>query len=198
MVSSVLGRALLSPCQYLHTHDDGECWVWPRSCTMSTLPLQHPPLPQPCMSTRQSTWWVRRHLYGLPAPPASAAPQPCWEPSPEHIRDGAALREAVGGGRKGKAQGWLIQLRSYRAMGYRQSQKHPSDFGAEGLWHPNPFGAPPNTLKEPKLQALPQQTRACPLHTQQPVPHLKHTDRLGYTELLGAESTWDFSPTKPR
>lgn len=99
---------------------------------------------------------------GLPSPPASAAPQPRWEPSPEPIGDGAALGGAAGAGRKEKAQGWLIQLGSYRAMGHRQFQKHPSDFGAEGLWHPNPFGAPPNALKEPKLQALPQETRVCP------------------------------------
>lgn len=27
-------------------------------------------------------------------------------------------------------------------MNYRQFQKYPSDLGACGLWHPNPFGAP--------------------------------------------------------
>lgn len=117
--------------------------------------------PQPC-GARGKVPGVRKHLYGLPSPPASAAPQPRWEPSPEPIGDGAALGGAAGAGRKEKAQGWLIQLGSYRAMGHRQFQKHPSDFGAEGLWHPNPFGAPPNALKEPKLQALPQETRVCP------------------------------------
>lgn len=30
-------------------------------------------------------------------------------------------------------------------MNYRQFQKYPSDLGARGLWHPNPFGAPKNT-----------------------------------------------------
>lgn len=30
-------------------------------------------------------------------------------------------------------------------MDYRQFQKYPSDLGARGLWHSNPFGAPKNS-----------------------------------------------------
>lgn len=57
-----------------------------------------------------------KHLGGQKASlwAAFSASQPCWEPSPKLIRDGVALREAVEGGRKEKAQGWLIQLGSYR------------------------------------------------------------------------------------
>lgn len=128
----------------------------------STLPLQHPPLPQPCLITRQSTWGVRRHLYGLP----SLLPSPAGNHHQNSSGMGWLSEKLWGEEGKRRPRAGLSSWDPTETF-----QKHPSDFGAEGLWHPNPFGAPPNSLKEPKLGALPQETRACPLHTQQPVPH---------------------------
>lgn len=58
-------------------------------------------------------------------------------------------------------------------MNYRQIQKYPSDLGAHGLWHPNPFGAP-------KTQGEgPEGDRDLP-------PHLPHQ---GLRQTAGADPT---------
>lgn len=159
MVSSILGRVLLSPRQYFHTCDDGECWVWPRSCTRALCPSSILLSPSPVWSRGKAPGGSEGISMGC----LLCFPALLGTITKTHQGWGGSQR-SCGGKRRPRAG-----LSSWDPT--ETFQKHPSDFGAEGLWHPNPFGVPPNSLKEPKLGALPQETRACPLHTQQPVPH---------------------------
>lgn len=150
-------------------------WWWmlglAQELHQSTLPLQHPPLPQPCLITRQSTWGVRRHLYGLP----SLLPSPAGN----HHQNSSGmgwLSENLWG--KEKAQGWLIQLGSYRDV-----SEAPKwlwcwrPLASKSLWCSSklPEGTQAGSLAPGDQGLSPAHTAAC--------TPLEHTDRLGNTEL---------------